>query len=113
MLFRKILCALKMFWFGFGRSDFLTEQIFVAMAKLFEYVLKCVNDDKPYCTHLYIDKRRIASLWVYPGLSKNPIDRIQELLGEIDKLKEVALQPTTAPCCEGEAPHAGNTGTSA
>jgi hypothetical protein len=25
----------------------------------------------------------------------------------------VALQPTTAPCCEGEAPHAGGTGTSA
>ena len=25
----------------------------------------------------------------------------------------VANEPTTAPCCEGEAPHAGNTGTSA
>ena len=28
-------------------------------------------------------------------------------------IEGVALQPTTAPCCEGEAPHAGNTGTSA
>lgn len=113
MLFRKIACAFKMFWFGLTHSDFLTEQTFVAMAKLFEYILKCVNDDKPYCTHLYIDKHRIASLWVYPGLSKNPIDRIQDLLSEIDALKEAALQPTTAPCRAEEPPQICEAQTSA
>jgi hypothetical protein len=30
----------------------------------------------------------------------------------LDTKESVALQPTTAPCCEGEAPHA-ETGTSA
>ena len=95
MLFRKTICAFKMFWFGFTHPDFLTEQAFVAMSKLFELCFKCVNDDKPYCTHLYLGEHRIASLWIYPGLSKNPIDRIGDLQSEIAALKEAAQQPPT------------------
>lgn len=30
-----------------------------------------------------------------------------------DTFEGVPVQPTTAPCCAGEAPHAGGTGTSA
>ena len=96
MSFHKITCAFKMFWFGFNHSDFLTEQAVVDMSKLFEYIFKCVNDDKPYCTHLYLGGHRIASLWVYPGLSKNPIDRIADLHSEIAALKEAAQQQPTA-----------------
>ena len=111
MLFRKITCAFKMFWFGFVHSDFLTEQTVVAMAKLFEFMMQCVTEDKPYSTHLYFSKKSIASLWIYPGLSKNPIDRIDDLHSEIDALKEAVLQPTTAP--SREMNNAGNTGTAA
>jgi hypothetical protein len=95
MLFLKITCAFKMFWFGFGHSDFLTEQTLTVMARLFDHIMKTVNDDKPYCTHLYISEHRIASLWSYPGLSKNPIDRITELLSEITALKEAAQLRST------------------
>ncbi len=103
MLFRKITCAFKMFWFGFTHPDFLTEQAFVSMSKLFELCFKCVNDDKPYCSHLYLGGHRIASLWIYLGLSKNPIDRIADLLGEIAALKETAQQQPT-----GQAQNAAN-----
>ena len=102
MSFRKITCAFKMFWFGFNHSDFLTEQSFVAMSKLFESIFKCVNDDKPYSAHLYLGKHRLASFWMYPGLSKNPIDRITDLLSEIDALKEAVQQPLTAQACKPE-----------
>ena len=102
MLFRRISCAFNMFWFGFRHPDFLTEQTFVAMAKLFEHILKCANDDKPYQTHLFMGGHRIVSMWSYPGLSKNPIDRITDLLGEIDALKESAQQHTTTEVQNGK-----------
>jgi hypothetical protein len=82
MLFRKIVCAFKLFWLGFTHPDFLTEQTIVAMSKIFEFMMQCVTEDKPYCTHLYLGQKRVASLWIYPGLSKNPTDRIQDLLSE-------------------------------
>jgi hypothetical protein len=51
--------------------------------------LKVMEDDKPYTTHLMMGDKRIVSFWMYPGLSKNPTDRITELLNEIEALKEV------------------------
>lgn len=95
MLFRKIICALKMLWFGFHKADFLVEQNFVAMATLYEHIIKTVTDDRPYQTHLFINNNRVASLWCYPGLSKNPTDRITELLSEITALKESVELHTT------------------
>jgi hypothetical protein len=95
MLFRKMFSALKMFCFGWQQTDLLTEQAFVAMSKLFEHIFQCVNDDRPYSTHLYLGGKRVASMWMYPGLSKNPIDRITDLLSEIAELKEAVQQPLT------------------
>jgi hypothetical protein len=77
-----------MFWFGLYHVDLMTGPTLTAMAKLFEYILKCANDDKPYATHLYIGDNRVASMWIYPGIDKNPIDRITELRDEINALKE-------------------------
>lgn len=108
MLFRKITCAFKMFWLGFTHPDFLTEQAFVALSKLFEFMMQCVIDDKPYRTHLYLGDKRVASLWIYPGLSKNPTDRIEELLSEIAALKEAAQQQTTTVCQNAADTKAGN-----
>ncbi len=98
MLFRKMTCAFKMFWFGFTHPDLLTKQAFVAMSKLFELCFKCDNDDKPYCAQLYFGGRRIASLWIYPGLSKNPIDRIRDLQREIAALREAACRNVVKEC---------------
>jgi len=106
MLFRNIICAFKMFWFGLWHPDFLSEHIFVAMSKLFEFTLEVAKKDRPFCTHLYMDKHRIVSFWAYPGLSKNPVDRITELLSEIDALKEAAQQPITAKGCNCQSPTA-------
>lgn len=91
MLFRKIICAFKMFWFGLHKTDFLDVQNVVAMSKLYEHILKTARDNKPYQTHLYIGGNRVVSLWAYPGLSKNPIDRITDLLSEVTVLKEACL----------------------
>lgn len=86
ILLRKIVCAVRMCWFGFCHSDILTEDIFKSMVKLFEFIFKCIEDDKPYSIHLSIGENRLASLWIYPRI-KNPIDRITDLQNEIDSLK--------------------------
>jgi hypothetical protein len=95
-LFNRILLAFKLFYFGFCHPDFLTERVFVVMAKFFELALMVVNKDKPFTTHLYMGEKRVVSFWMYPGLSKNPVDRIAELLSEVEALKEAAQHPTTA-----------------
>jgi hypothetical protein len=106
MSFRNIVCAFKMFWFGLWHPDFLNEQIFVAMSKLFEFTLEVSTKNRPFCTHLYMSDKRIVSLWAYPGISKNPVDRITELLREIDALMEAAQQPITAKVCNCQSPTA-------
>lgn len=78
-----------MFWIGFLNPEISTEQAFVNIAKLFECALKVANEDKPFITHLIMNDKRIVSFWMYPGLSKNPTDRITELNNEIESLKEL------------------------
>jgi len=77
----------KMAWFGFCNPDLLTEQIFKVLAQMLEYAIKTLNSNHPYITHLQMNDKRIVSFWMYPGLEKNPTDRITELLTEIDELK--------------------------
>lgn len=97
MILRRISLAFKMAWFGFCQPDFLTEQVFVCMAKMLEHAMMVANNDKPYTVHLMMGEKRIVSCWMYPGLSKNPIDRITELLNEIDELKEATQQIQIKP----------------
>lgn len=89
MIIKRIIFAFKMFWFAFCQNDLFAEKIFVSMATLFENALKVMIDDKPHTTHLMMGDKRIVSFWMYPGMAKNPVDRINELLNEIDALKEV------------------------
>ena len=86
---RGIVCGLKMFWFGLWHRELFDEHIFTTMSKLLEAALLVSTKDRPKVTHLFLNNKRIVSFWMYPGLSKNPVDRIQELLNEIDALKEI------------------------
>ena len=95
MFFRRIELAFKLAWFGFCQPDLLGEQVFVTMSHLLQHALMVAKQDRPFTTHLMMGDKRIVSFWMYPGLSKNPVDRITELLSEIDALKEAAQQPTT------------------
>jgi hypothetical protein len=88
MVIKRISSAFKLFLFGFYHPSFLNEQIFVTMAEFFEIAIKVATNDKPFTTHLYMWDKRIVSFWMYPGLAKNPVDRITELLHEIEGLKE-------------------------
>jgi hypothetical protein len=36
-----------------------------------------------------MNDKRIVSFWMYPGFVKNPVDRITELLAEIEELKNL------------------------
>ena len=86
-IIRSLAIAIKLAWIGFHKPDLFTQQIFVAFAQLFENALKVVEENRPYSTHLMMGDRRIVSFWMYPGLSKNPVDRITELVDEIEALK--------------------------
>ena len=89
---RRLFAGFRMFMLGLKHPDVLGEKTFKALAKILEMSLLCVDEEKPYCTHLFIGDSRIASLWIYPGLSKNPVDRISELLKEIEELKKIATE---------------------
>lgn len=89
MFFRRFAIAFKLALFGFLHPELFAENIFVMMSGLLENCFKVVNEDKPYTTHLLMGDKRIVSFWMYPGLSKNPTDRIIELLNEINALKEI------------------------
>ena len=98
---KRIKIALKLFWFGITNPEiFMSEQIFKIMAAILEHALNVADKDRPFTTHLFLADRRIVSFWMYPGLSKNPIDRIAELIDEIEELKEWAVQPTTDQQCQ-------------
>ena len=92
-IIKRFILGIKLFWFGVTKAELFSENVFNVMAKLFENVLMVAEKDKPFTTHLFINKDRIVSFWMYPGIHKNPTDRIVELLGEIDALKEVAAEP--------------------
>lgn len=94
MIFRRIELAFKLAWFGFCHPDLLGEQVFVTMGKLLEHAFNVAKQDRPFTTHLMMGGKRIVSFWMYPGLSKNPVDRITELLDEVDALKESANNGT-------------------
>ena len=83
----RIVCAFKMFWFGMRHGDVLTESAFNALAKLLDAAMFVANHDRPYTTHMMLGGKRIVSFWMYPGMAKNPVDRISELLNEVDALK--------------------------
>ena len=87
---KRITMAIRLFWFGLTHPDLFSESVFVAMAKILELAVLVTGKDKPFTTHLFLGKKRIASFWVYPGLNKNPVDRITELIGEVEALKEAA-----------------------
>jgi hypothetical protein len=89
-MLQRILLPFKLFWFGCHRAGLFGENTFISLSKLLEYILKVSIEDKPFLTHVTIGEKRIVSLWAYPGVSKNPIDRIAELLQEIEALKEMA-----------------------
>jgi len=86
-MLRRILCGFKLFWFGIKSPDLFTERLFTVFAEMFEAAIETVNTNAPHVTHLSVGEKRIVSFWMYPGLSKNPVDRITELLEEIDVLK--------------------------
>ena len=89
-MFNRILLPFRLFLFGLKNNALFGETMFIVMSKLLEYVLKVSLEDKPFSTNLMLGEGRIVSLWAYPGVGKNPVDRIHELLKEIDSLKELA-----------------------
>lgn len=99
---KRIILAIKLFWFGLKNPDLLSETVFINMAKMLEMALMVANKDKPYTCHLMLADKRLVSFWMYPGINKNPVDRITELIGEVEALKElserVAVQRTTTVC---------------
>jgi hypothetical protein len=89
---KRLFIGIKLFWFGFTHPNLFSEMMFVNMAKILEHALMVATEGMPFTTHLFLDKKRIVSFWMYPGLNKNPVDRITELLGEIEALKEAAFE---------------------
>lgn len=100
---QRIKMAFKLFWFGLTHPElFISETVFKNMASILEHTLMVSEKDRPFTTHLFLGKNRLVSFWMYPGLNKNPVDRITELIGEVEALKEVAVQHTTSastPLC--------------
>ena len=88
-IINRLAMMFKMAWFGFCNSDLLTEQIFISFARMFENALKVLDSNSPAVTHLQMNDKRIVSFWMYPGFVKNPVDRITELLAEIEELKNL------------------------
>lgn len=62
--------------------------MFENLFKLHEKLLKTATDDKLYRSEVYMNGNRIVSFWMYPSISKNPIDRIAELIKENEELKD-------------------------
>ncbi len=91
-MLKRIILFFKMGWFGFCNPQLLTGEALTPMAKILELALTVTDSNCPRLTHLYMGYNRVASFWVYPGLSKNPVDRIDELVKEVDALKVAAQQ---------------------
>jgi hypothetical protein len=87
--FYKLINSLKLFWVALTHPEPLSADMFMNMLKMHEFAITVASEKSPRVTHLYMNKQRIVSFWMYPGLSKNPTDRIAELLEEIESLKEV------------------------
>lgn len=85
--FIKLLNSLKLFWVALTHPEPLSADMFMNMLKMNEMALLVAEVNSPRITHLYMNKNRIVSFWMFPGLSKNPTDRITELLDEIEALK--------------------------
>ena len=83
----KLSLKWRLFLFCIRNQNLFAESMFANMSSLLEYIMKVAIEDKPFSTEIFLDGNKIVSLWAYPGVSKNPVDRISELLQEIEMLK--------------------------
>lgn len=84
----KFKTAVKIFFICLFHKEKMSGEMFENLFKLHEILLKTAMYNKPYRSAVYMNDNRIVSLWMYPGISKNPVDRIEELIKENEKLRE-------------------------
>lgn len=94
-LFLRVLYGMKLFWYGVVHYDLFAMTTFTGMAGILEMALKTAADNKPYITHLFMGKTRVVSFWTYPGIEKNPTDRITELVNELEATREMVYKKGT------------------
>lgn len=99
-IIRRVLYGFRLFWYGMTHYQLFELRMFTVMSKVMEAALKASSENRPYTTHLFLGEKRIVSLWMYPGMSTTPVDRIEELAKEVEALKEAAQEFTTRPACK-------------
>lgn len=84
----KFKTAVRLFFVCLFHEEKMSAEMFENLFVLHKKLLETAINDKPYRSEVYMNGNRIVSFWMYPGLSKNPIDRIGELIKENEELKE-------------------------
>lgn len=84
----KFRTAVRLFFVCLFHKEKISAEMFENLFKLHEKLLKTATDDKLYRSEVYMNGNRIVSFWMYPSISKNPIDRIAELIKENEELKD-------------------------
>lgn len=84
----KLRTAIKLFFVCLFHEEKISAEMFVNLFELHKKLLKTAKDNRAYRSAVYMNGNRIVSIWMYPGLSKNPVDRIEELIKENEELKE-------------------------
>lgn len=89
ILWFKIVTSVKLFFVSLFHKEPLSAQCFENLFKIHEMCIKSCTDDHPYRACLFLGDKKISSIWIYPGTSKSPVDRIEELQNEVASLKEM------------------------
>ena len=89
---KRLLIAIKLFWFAFQHPLIFGENNFKALSDLFILMFKVAKENRAYMTHLaygYLPEDRIVSIWITPKFNQSPLERIKELVEENDELRIV------------------------
>lgn len=93
----RIVNACKVFWWAIKNPKTFNYHVLKLMGDLHALILKVQHEDRHMMTRIcYVHpaegEKTIASIWVGAGLESDPTKRIEELLAENAKLKNLLAE---------------------